>query len=764
MREDQVVNGVAFVTHPKVKEAPLEERVSFLKNKGLTQEEIDEVLKRANDQESGAAGEKPGEGEQGPSAQAAAGAAGATTAAAAGINGANMPPPHMRQSYTLPPQSYPPVRQEKSWVSSALVPGAVALSAAAGLSYLYKSAQNRKGGLNNWPGQNQFPGFFNQGQQAAGPNGSLPQQGGPPQSPLSANAANRTSLPGAPGAVEALAGQGKPIPSLESYQAAKDVSLVPMEPSSMFGDAPYATPEGTLGTYTGNSAQNDELKATMKQQTEVLQDVASSLKDLASQLTELKTSNALEAKRSSADPWVASLTQSTSDLKAEMGLIKSLLLNHSGDNKQISEAIEAIEKKSAATTASATQSQLDSLINASKIDRTPSPAVAGQEVAEGEKKEAKGPSDEEILQEKLHGAREALTKFTAACPEPKLRPAVNMLLMYLRNLAKEPHTPRYGRIARANQSFIRALGDLDHVVSFLNALGFEEKSQVTGVSSSNATLEWSNEWRENHDKWAVKVLEDAITNLEAVAKSVTPGVSKPAVVTTEAGAAKSSKEEDKAPAQSSELVKEAVPTAAGFTAPAFQIPGATGEPVNSNPVTELAAGTSATGNGSAHQGREETHALPATTNAIVTSSGVEQPEANVESSADEPKYPLSYAEVFQLVKEGKDPPGIKKIPDELSVDAANPSISSVTPVRKPWEIETDKTAAAGANQDIASNVSAPTTTESTGAPAAEGWQDQAVAPSSFFDHTAPSSDMDSLLSAAATVNAESNDSSDIKHT
>lgn len=40
MREEQVANGVNFLVHPKVKTAPLSQRISFLENKvcdrGLT--------------------------------------------------------------------------------------------------------------------------------------------------------------------------------------------------------------------------------------------------------------------------------------------------------------------------------------------------------------------------------------------------------------------------------------------------------------------------------------------------------------------------------------------------------------------------------------------------------------------------------------------------------------------------------------------------------------------------------------------------------
>ena len=46
VREDMVENGVAFWKHERVKDTPFNERISFLRQKGLTQEEIDEVQRR----------------------------------------------------------------------------------------------------------------------------------------------------------------------------------------------------------------------------------------------------------------------------------------------------------------------------------------------------------------------------------------------------------------------------------------------------------------------------------------------------------------------------------------------------------------------------------------------------------------------------------------------------------------------------------------------------------------------------------------------
>eukprot|EP00961_Rhodomonas_salina_P114060 1534445-Rhodomonas_salina.1 len=47
IRQDQVQNAVAFLTHKKVQGSSMEERRKFLVKKGLTEEEIDEAVKIA---------------------------------------------------------------------------------------------------------------------------------------------------------------------------------------------------------------------------------------------------------------------------------------------------------------------------------------------------------------------------------------------------------------------------------------------------------------------------------------------------------------------------------------------------------------------------------------------------------------------------------------------------------------------------------------------------------------------------------------------
>jgi peroxin-14 len=48
IREDLVSSAQTFLSDPKVQASPLTKRLSFLESKGLTQEEITEVLNRLN--------------------------------------------------------------------------------------------------------------------------------------------------------------------------------------------------------------------------------------------------------------------------------------------------------------------------------------------------------------------------------------------------------------------------------------------------------------------------------------------------------------------------------------------------------------------------------------------------------------------------------------------------------------------------------------------------------------------------------------------
>lgn len=48
MREELITSALSFLSDPKVQSAPLAKKVSFLESKGMTSEEIEEAMARAN--------------------------------------------------------------------------------------------------------------------------------------------------------------------------------------------------------------------------------------------------------------------------------------------------------------------------------------------------------------------------------------------------------------------------------------------------------------------------------------------------------------------------------------------------------------------------------------------------------------------------------------------------------------------------------------------------------------------------------------------
>ncbi|KAI7872116.1 peroxisomal membrane anchor protein conserved region-domain-containing protein, partial [Spinellus fusiger] len=56
MREDLITSAISFLSDPKVQSAPLAKKVSFLESKGMTSEEIEEAMARANGKSTGTGG------------------------------------------------------------------------------------------------------------------------------------------------------------------------------------------------------------------------------------------------------------------------------------------------------------------------------------------------------------------------------------------------------------------------------------------------------------------------------------------------------------------------------------------------------------------------------------------------------------------------------------------------------------------------------------------------------------------------------------
>ncbi|KAG5917729.1 hypothetical protein E4U61_002465 [Claviceps capensis] len=67
--------------------------------------------------------------------------------------------------------------------------------------------------------------------------------------------------------------------------------------------------------------------------------------------------------------------------------------------------------------------------------------------------------------------------------------------------------------------------------------------------------------------------------------------------------------------------------------------------------------------------------------------------AEAAAGAGEPSYPVGFAEMLQLLSEGKEIPGIRQIPNTVARDASVKPVGARPAPRKPWEKESTQQAA-----------------------------------------------------------------------
>jgi hypothetical protein len=263
----------------------------------------------------------------------------------------------------------------------------------------------------------------------------------------------------------------------------------------------------------------DQLKRSIDDQSQLLRDVLGSLKDVLSTLKE----------RRSDDPGmnmaaVLQSMQSSSDVKAELSAIKTLLLANLVRPNNSSNANGDASALNASTMADV--SQLMAALSTPTANYSPGKSAAPPKAEESPKAP---PTAEELEESKknegITKARNALTEMVKKCPADQddlLAAGCGLLLMFLRNLLKEPLNPRYRRVARTNANFKKSLEPLSGYLEFFEAVGFEERG---------SQMELKQEWTESLEKdepaqsgWARAIIEDAISNLEAVREQRSPYV------------------------------------------------------------------------------------------------------------------------------------------------------------------------------------------------------------------------------------------------
>ena len=376
-----------------------------------------------------------------------------------------------------------------------------------------------------------------------------------------------------------------------------------------------------------SSFNNDQLRRSVEEQNSMIKEVMGSLKDLTTTLKEKKSddssSNGLNLQT------VLQAMQASGEVKAELSAIKTLLL------------ATLVNKSTGAGTPSAsvsgeTHPDISQLIAAlsSPEKQANTPNLLQQALSPSKAMSEEPPKPVELTPEEIdekkriegiEKARAALGELVKQCPtenDELLSAGCGMMLMFLKNILKDPLNPRYRRVARTNANFKKSLEPLAGYVQVFEALGFDERG---------TQLELKSEWVESLEKdtpeasgWAKAVIEDAITNLESVREQRSPYAATPAPSSTASSPAKP------------KVTRWEPPPPVSLRQDPIQ-----------NPVP---------------------------------------PPPHVQSSpapAAGPSYPLTLAEVAKMHAEGKRPEGIKDIPDKLSMD--EPSKSTMTPPPKPWE-------------------------------------------------------------------------------
>lgn len=431
-----------------------------------------------------------------------------------------------------------------------------------------------------------------------------------------------------------------------------------------------------LALVSQSSSSNGEivqLRRAVEEQSTNVRDVLASLKDVLLAMKE-KSNGEGGLSNDVNLPALLQAMQNASDIKSELSAIKTLLLasfmrgggvsvtttGGGGADESQKQMLENLLTSMAlpVTTNSSAQAMLASLTdkNDASVLNASTASAAAAETNDEEDEDAKK------MREGMEKARQALGSMVTGCADDDLlSSACGMLLMFLKNLLKEPSNPRYRRVAKGNANFKKALDPVNGYLEFFEAVGFEERG--------SSQLELKQEWVENLEtlandpastsSWAKAILDDAVANLEAIREQRSPYVSTmaavPSVVAPTPG-----------PVVAAAVAPPPVTKLPPVVAAKWQVPSS-------------ASAVSATRSVSTTPPPAViTKELPPPVVAVVSSP------ADAPNGSAEPAYPKTFAEIIRLQQEGIKPPGIKEIPDRLSAD--EPSKPNKNSVPKPWEV------------------------------------------------------------------------------
>ncbi|CAM9583107.1 unnamed protein product [Ectocarpus sp. 13 AM-2016] len=724
MREDQIVNGVNFLVHPKAKTAPLSQRISFLENKGLTAEEISAALSRA-------------EGGEDSNRSATAGGSSELSSASASSGHS----------------AFPAEASVPLWRQLA-VPGVLAMGAVSALGTYY--AASRSDG------------------------------GGPNQSGASSQAAAETAgrIPNSAGATEATTYGGIVHSEPRGADAAAENSAYAERAYEQSGLARSQTlDDGTAflpfdgsehvppGTSLGESPLAGEfrrLTETMEQQTGHLVEAVEAMKALASR-----------AEQDSSSLLAARVGSHTSELRAELGTIKQLLLLQAGvegggaGTKSIGaiSSVGAADAREASRKATTDRSNMSAGVVKTEGDGEGAESrsteglkgEAGEQangvsvsgglpVRDPQKDKAQEAADKAAAEAaalaategRKATARAALTALVADNSAQAAKDGMAMLRMLVANLVNQPNVPRYRRIATSNDNFKKRLLPLEGHRAMMEAVGFKPKGSL---------WEWT--WHEDSTPSASSnnkaVLEDIVKAIDAVARpngpplstataatvvppaaavaapaaasaaaALTPPARAPATRVTTGWSTRSSRDHG----AGGTAVSEANGGAHGSNRPSLvSDSGAVGAAGDDDAVKGSDCRPSSRGGGGSAPAlgtRNDVLAAAAQVNGVggdaggassriaegdeapsaaepvaaaaesqgKRTAGTKEKDLAVEAveAAERGAPPASMAEVAAAIQRGDEPPGIRVVEDRLSDSAPSLAVSSRPSPPKPWEV------------------------------------------------------------------------------
>ena len=683
LREDLIETSVQFWNDPRMSDKTPESKEQFLEQKGLTRREIAEVRKRARVANPPPLPPNPG---------FAGGDAGRANIGGANIQYIPIPIPAAPGLAQAPPTF---LQRVGGWVQML----GTGMAAIAGASYVYHQyanlQQHPRGNANYWnrliapvSGENQYTGSQGRGQGQGRLQGGGQEQG---------------------------QGQGQ----------GQGQALVPLggDPDGAVGAS-----EHSFRSAMEHRQETEDMKRSLRDMQERIELQSAQLRDALKSLNDIvSTQNTQAANHTSMGLLLANTAASQSSqersVREELREIKEMIrdrLSRSSDkhtsNQGSQDAARGDESQGVSrerTSASAAATATDAL---EPTSRSASNSSASENAANSDSKSSEPTQEEKDAsrQRKLEtDLEERKSEILSAVAKVKdlnadaaaLKKGYAMMEMLLQNLEEHPMMPRYRKIAISNKNFETRLKSLEGHENLLIACGFTKNTKSFEWSllpKSHEVEEEEMEWAKKLNDAVLKFARGAITLL-TTATSASPDTDADADTSSNS---QSMRSPQLVPAGSTPVSRGA---SAILTTPEVESTSIRDAPLSATKIEPPEAKLSAPSSSSAIEGggaqppKAVAVAVPTQTSSTSAASnlltsvpavhGSVKVNATAAASTKVPQYPLAFQEVLKLVEEGKDPPGIRIIPEKLSSDAEkllgsssihnNQSASRA----KPWEAQ-----------------------------------------------------------------------------